>query len=590
MEYATLESRLATFEPPTKRSKIGWPHKTPTPDEVARAGFYYKPSKSSNDNTICYLCASQLGGWEADDDPVEEHLKHSPGCGWAILMNASQEAKQNPDTIEDPTGQLLTDARRATFAIGWPHESKRAWKCKTERMVEAGWHFAPVAEGEDYVSCAYCKLSLDGWEPKDDAFQEHYRRSPDCVFFQFAGNTAPAKRPKAKKGRASRTSRSSKASTRLSTQSNSQDVTSLSEVPSVALEDIPDLDDSIDASEMSTMSVMSTASTATAKGKRKGAGGRSKATKSKKAKTTRSTKTKKEESQPEIELEMQPEPVQAIAETSKSVAADPVLLQAEEMYRTPEVEDQEEQVVPDAEPIPAAEVAYPNIPPKNTPPRVTNSPRHLSPVAAQDHSPTPIKPRSNRSSLASTRKITPQSATTGSRIQPKSITTPSPAPTQPQTQTQQANTHSPSPFPSPATATSDIENAPPSTRSPRSRPPIPTSSSISPAVPPNANPNHSLEDISSTPGKLMAQPNWIPADVELIFAPTTPARAENEILLALTGAQLSSPEKEMTVQEWIEFIAARAEEGLRTEAERVVGVFEREGQRAMGVLERISCM
>jgi hypothetical protein len=579
MEYATLESRLATFEPPSKRSKLGWPHKTPTPEEVARAGFYYKPSKASNDNTICYLCESQLGGWEPDDDPVEEHLKHSPGCGWAILMNAAQEAKQNTETIEDPTGQLLTDARRATFAIGWPHESKRAWKCKTERMVEAGWHFAPVAEGEDYVSCAYCKLSLDGWEPKDDPFEEHHKRSPDCVFFHFAGSTAPAKRPKAKKGRVSRASRSSKASTRLSTQSNSQDVSIMSEAPSIAIQDIPDLDVSLDASEMSTMSVMSTASTATTKGKRKGAGGRPKTTKSKKAKTTRATKVKKEEPQPEIELEIEPEPILEIAETSAIIEAEPVPAQAEEVYQLPEVEGQQKRGTPDPEPTPPAKVIYPSIPMKNTPPRISSSPRHLSPIAAQDHSPTPIKPRSSRSSLVCVPKPTPKSATAKSQPQSKSRLTRSCSPTQTQSQTQQAENLSPSPSP----ATSDIENAPPSTRSPRSRPPIPTSS-LSP-LPPNF--NHNLNSTSS-PSTVM--PDWTPTDVELVFAPTTPAHAENEILLALTGSQLSSPEKNMTVQEWIEFIAARAEEGLRTEAERVVGVFEREGQRAMGVLEAIPCV
>ena len=243
MEYGTIESRLATFEPPTKRSKLGWPHKTPTPDDLARAGFYYKPSKSSNDNTICYLCERQLGGWEPDDDPIEEHLKHSAECGWAILMTAAQDTKPDPANMEDPTGQLFADARRATFAIGWPHEPKRAWKCKTEKMVEAGWYFAPVAGGEDYVSCAYCKLSLDGWEPKDDPFEEHHRRSPDCVFFYFAGHTPPAKRPKVKKGRASKASRTSKASTRLSTQSSTQDVTVLSEAPCAAVDYIPVLYD-----------------------------------------------------------------------------------------------------------------------------------------------------------------------------------------------------------------------------------------------------------------------------------------------------------------------------------------------------------
>ena len=76
----------------------------------------------------------------------------------------------------------------------------------------------------------------------------------------------------------------------------------------------------------------------------------------------------------------------------------------------------------------------------------------------------------------------------------------------------------------------------------------------------------------------------------MIFAPTIPAKAENEILLALTGAHLSSEEQDMTVQEWIQFIAGHAEDGLRSEAERVVTVFEKEGHRAMRVLEGITCI
>jgi len=168
MEYATLSARLASFEPPTKRSKAGWPHKTPAAEDLAKAGFYYKPSSASNDNAICYLCDRALDGWEEDDDPVQEHIKHSSDCGWAIMMNIVQDATLDASSMEDPTSEQLTEARRTTFATGWPHESKRGWTCKTEKMVEAGWYFAPTVESEDFVSCAYCKLSLDGWEPKDD--------------------------------------------------------------------------------------------------------------------------------------------------------------------------------------------------------------------------------------------------------------------------------------------------------------------------------------------------------------------------------------------------------------------------------------
>lgn len=35
-------------------------------------------------------------------------------------------------------------------------------------MVAGGWYFCANEESNDLASCAYCKLSLDGWEPKDD--------------------------------------------------------------------------------------------------------------------------------------------------------------------------------------------------------------------------------------------------------------------------------------------------------------------------------------------------------------------------------------------------------------------------------------
>ena len=88
-------------------------------------------------------------------------------------------------------------------------------------MVDAGWHYCPTVESDDFVRCAYCSLSLDGWEPKDDPqyvsgltscvhiftdySDEHQRRSPDCVFFAFT--VSKPKVGRAKKGRASTASR-----------------------------------------------------------------------------------------------------------------------------------------------------------------------------------------------------------------------------------------------------------------------------------------------------------------------------------------------------------------------------------------------
>ncbi|KAL9623473.1 MAG: hypothetical protein Q9160_002153 [Pyrenula sp. 1 TL-2023] len=175
----TFAARLASFDvsPPgskgrrasnNKSSKaITWPHQSPSPSELAFAGFYYKPSATGPDNTCCFLCERTLDGWEEDDDPSVEHLRHSSECGWAITINAGQNGL-DPAELEDPTGERMSQARKATFSTGWPHDGKRGWTCKTQKMVDAGWYYCPTPECEDFVTCTYCKLSLDGWEPKDN--------------------------------------------------------------------------------------------------------------------------------------------------------------------------------------------------------------------------------------------------------------------------------------------------------------------------------------------------------------------------------------------------------------------------------------
>lgn len=72
-------------------------------------------------------------------------------------------------------------------------------------------------------------------------------------------------------------------------------------------------------------------------------------------------------------------------------------------------------------------------------------------------------------------------------------------------------------------------------------------------------------------------------------------RSENATLFggAIEKAKnrdLTSPEKKMTVEEWIKYNAEVAEDKLRGECERIVGLFEREGARAMQALEGVECL
>lgn len=222
----------------------------------------------------CFLCGVKLDGWEAEDDALAEHLAHSATCVWAQALYAGLAARQNDDAVNaDPMSEDQITARRGTFEHNneWPHENKKGWKCKIQKMVEAGFCHdpAPIVSGEeddgDGVTCFYCTLSLDGWEPKDDPLQEHKRRTPDCAFFALGGGVVK-KGTKGKKG--ARGSTASKAS-RLSTQST------MSEAPMAA----EDVDEDALAMDDSIASNGTNASQATVTGAKKGTkkGGRPKA-------------------------------------------------------------------------------------------------------------------------------------------------------------------------------------------------------------------------------------------------------------------------------------------------------------------------
>jgi hypothetical protein len=91
---------------------------------------------------------------------------------------------------------------------------------------------------------------------------------------------------------------------------------------------------------------------------------------------------------------------------------------------------------------------------------------------------------------------------------------------------------------------------------------------------------------------------WQPADLDLLFS--SPGKSHNGdadgdgegnkenaavARLLRKGAELTSPERRMTVEEWIYHNASLAEQKLKVECEAMVSAFEREGCRAMRVLE-----
>lgn len=100
--------------------------------QLARAGFFYYPVPANPDNVACFLCHKSLDGWEKGDDPLAEHLKHAPDCGWAIVATIGSQGAELSE--EYPCSTRMIEARKATFADKWPHEGKKGWKCKVKQV------------------------------------------------------------------------------------------------------------------------------------------------------------------------------------------------------------------------------------------------------------------------------------------------------------------------------------------------------------------------------------------------------------------------------------------------------------------------
>ncbi|XP_051695669.1 baculoviral IAP repeat-containing protein 5 [Oryctolagus cuniculus] len=62
-----------------------------TPERMAEAGFIHCPSENEPDLAQCFFCFKELEGWEPDDEPLEEHRKHSPACAFLSVKKQLEE-------------------------------------------------------------------------------------------------------------------------------------------------------------------------------------------------------------------------------------------------------------------------------------------------------------------------------------------------------------------------------------------------------------------------------------------------------------------------------------------------------------------
>lgn len=169
-----------------------------TPKSLADAGFYYV---QQGDKVRCAYCSVIIGQWEAGDNPMTEHRRHSPGCSFVSAQSCrstSNSDNSNSSGItfrkqfEDFSDQTLkslgvqfhkvakhpkysrTDIRLSTYTA-WPGNIPQT----PEDLAEAGFYYVG---SDDQVRCFHCDGGLRRWDPSDDPWVEHARWFPTCGF------------------------------------------------------------------------------------------------------------------------------------------------------------------------------------------------------------------------------------------------------------------------------------------------------------------------------------------------------------------------------------------------------------------------
>ncbi|GAB1869135.1 Baculoviral IAP repeat-containing protein 5 [Camponotus japonicus] len=81
------QNRIKTFN--------NWPFKASdkcNAKSMAAAGFYVIGDNNEPDLVECFICSKQLDGWEAHDDPWNEHKKHQSSCPF-VKLNKQDESE-----------------------------------------------------------------------------------------------------------------------------------------------------------------------------------------------------------------------------------------------------------------------------------------------------------------------------------------------------------------------------------------------------------------------------------------------------------------------------------------------------------------
>ncbi|XP_053396941.1 uncharacterized protein LOC123551492 isoform X2 [Mercenaria mercenaria] len=184
-------------QPARLRSFSNWPSTAgQDPSRMAVYGFFYT---GRFDLIRCFQCGIGLKDWAAPDEPLFEHIKHSPDCQFLKdllgqdLLNAyrdnllANQLRQATATSGSSTGNQTQATGRirnpqyseATARLRsfdkWPASSLQ----RPQALVDAGLFYTGF---NDLCRCFTCDGGLQRWDADDDPWIEHARWFPHCNY------------------------------------------------------------------------------------------------------------------------------------------------------------------------------------------------------------------------------------------------------------------------------------------------------------------------------------------------------------------------------------------------------------------------
>ncbi|KAG6879930.1 hypothetical protein C0992_009285 [Termitomyces sp. T32_za158] len=138
---AMEQARLDTFS-----AGDGWIHDQvknhgANSRKMARAGFVFTPQQSGDDLATCLYCNVALSGWEASDDPLEEHRKRRKGS--CPMFDAGETATKPPSRTPSAKAPSKSQTSKPIRAASPPSDTDFVQPLKTHDGDADGSNPAP---------------------------------------------------------------------------------------------------------------------------------------------------------------------------------------------------------------------------------------------------------------------------------------------------------------------------------------------------------------------------------------------------------------------------------------------------------------